>query len=290
MIRSSMYVVLACGLFSAAAQAQDSVLYVTDGDSDFIKAIQGGSVIDQNLATGGIRRYRVVVRDTIWLGDMNAGQNAEFTLDLDLTGATSPTGVDIFEGTDGATDGEFNNTVESFVSSAGVYRFNADWTGGTRIFGVTGDQIVGITFDSASGNLWISDRGRIGQYDMAGNFISSFQHAGDRGSLAYEADTDTLWYVTNSGGSAIRQYSKDGTLLQTLSVPFGGNVWGAEFAFGGNPCPADFNGDGVVNTLDFIAYLNAYNDGDPSADFNGDGVVNTLDFIAFLNAFNAGCE
>ena len=29
--------------------------------------------------------------------------------------------------------------------------------------------------------------------------------------------------------------------------------------------------------------------GDPSADFNGDGTVNTLDFLAFLNAYNAGC-
>lgn len=54
-------------------------------------------------------------------------------------------------------------------------------------------------------------------------------------------------------------------------------------------CIADFNSDGVVNTLDFIAYLNAYNTGDPRADLNGDGVVNTLDFLAFLNAFSAGC-
>lgn len=54
-------------------------------------------------------------------------------------------------------------------------------------------------------------------------------------------------------------------------------------------CPADFNNDGIVNTLDFIAYLNAYNVGDPRADMNGDGVVNTLDFIAFLNAYNEGC-
>lgn len=54
-------------------------------------------------------------------------------------------------------------------------------------------------------------------------------------------------------------------------------------------CAADFNGDGIVNTLDFLAFLNAFSAGDPSADFNGDGVVNTLDFLAFLNAFNAGC-
>lgn len=62
---------------------------------------------------------------------------------------------------------------------------------------------------------------------------------------------------------------------------------GSAYLFG--LCRADFNGDGTVNTLDFIAYLNAFNAGDPSADVNGDGVVNTLDFLAFLNAFNEGC-
>lgn len=52
--------------------------------------------------------------------------------------------------------------------------------------------------------------------------------------------------------------------------------------------PADVNGDGAVNTLDFLGFLNAYNAGDPIADFNGDGTINTLDFLAYLNAFNGG--
>lgn len=55
-------------------------------------------------------------------------------------------------------------------------------------------------------------------------------------------------------------------------------------------CYADFNGDGTVNTLDFLAYLNAFNGGDLAADCNGDETLNTLDFLCFLNAFNAGCE
>jgi hypothetical protein len=55
------------------------------------------------------------------------------------------------------------------------------------------------------------------------------------------------------------------------------------------PCDADFNGDTVINSLDFIAYLNGYVANDPKADFNGDTIVNSLDFIAFLNAYVAGC-
>jgi len=54
-------------------------------------------------------------------------------------------------------------------------------------------------------------------------------------------------------------------------------------------CRADLNDDGEVNTLDFLAFLNAYAAGDPVADFNGDTILDTLDFLAFLNAFTAGC-
>jgi len=56
-----------------------------------------------------------------------------------------------------------------------------------------------------------------------------------------------------------------------------------------DPCPADFNFDGTVNTIDFIMFLNAWNDQDPHADFNGDGTINTIDVLAYLNAFVAGC-
>lgn len=54
-------------------------------------------------------------------------------------------------------------------------------------------------------------------------------------------------------------------------------------------CPADFNGDGSVNTLDVLAFLNAWGSGDPRGDFNGDGSINTIDVLAFLNAWSAGC-
>jgi virginiamycin B lyase len=54
-------------------------------------------------------------------------------------------------------------------------------------------------------------------------------------------------------------------------------------------CIADFNSDGVVNTQDVLAFLNAYTSGQDSADINGDGDVNTLDVLAFLNLWTAGC-
>jgi hypothetical protein len=57
----------------------------------------------------------------------------------------------------------------------------------------------------------------------------------------------------------------------------------------GDECVADFNGDGTVNTVDVLAFLNAWTAGDASGDLNGDGTNNTLDVLAFLNAWSAGC-
>ncbi|PCI08315.1 hypothetical protein COB72_08545 [bacterium] len=54
-------------------------------------------------------------------------------------------------------------------------------------------------------------------------------------------------------------------------------------------CPADLNGDGVLNFFDVSAFLQAFNAMDPIADFNGDGVFNFFDVSAFLNTYAIGC-
>ena len=63
-------------------------------------------------------------------------------------------------------------------------------------------------------------------------------------------------------------------------------IWGVVADDG---CAGDFNGDGTVNTLDVLDFLNAWNAGDASGDFNGDGSINTLDVLDFLNAWNTPC-
>jgi len=54
-------------------------------------------------------------------------------------------------------------------------------------------------------------------------------------------------------------------------------------------CPADFNDDGEVNVLDFIAFQAAFEEQDASADCNGDDEFNVLDFICFQAVFEEGC-
>ena len=57
-----------------------------------------------------------------------------------------------------------------------------------------------------------------------------------------------------------------------------------------DPCDyADYNGDGTVNTQDFIAYLNDWVARLPGADCNENGTINTIDFTCFLNIW-ANCR
>ena len=68
----------------------------------------------------------------------------------------------------------------------------------------------------------------------------------------------------------------------------GGADSGAAYVFEVS-CPADLDGDGLVNTQDFLGFLNAWANGDPSADWNVDGTIDTRDFVAYLNDWVAGC-
>ena len=54
--------------------------------------------------------------------------------------------------------------------------------------------------------------------------------------------------------------------------------------------PGDFNGDGVKNILDFVAFQEAFVAADPSADCDGDGLFTILDFVCFQTLFQKGCE
>jgi len=54
-------------------------------------------------------------------------------------------------------------------------------------------------------------------------------------------------------------------------------------------CPADMNGDGVLDFFDISAFLTAFSSQDPDADFTDDGVFDFFDISAFLTAFSAGC-
>jgi hypothetical protein len=95
-------------------------------------------------------------------------------------------------------------------------------------------------------------------------------------------------FVSTSGNVRLRFIAEDlepGSIVEAAIDEF--SLF--EYDCGEPPCAADFNGDTVVNSLDVLAFLNAYSSGDPKADVNGDTVVNSLDVLAFLNLYNQGC-
>ena len=96
------------------------------------------------------------------------------------------------------------------------------------------------------------------------------------------AEGDLLaWSVAVSGKSAVVGAWRDDDA---------GADTGSAYAFDlACACPPDLNGDGEVNTLDFLAFLNAWTAGEPIADWNDDGTINTIDFLAYLNAWVEGC-
>jgi len=76
-------------------------------------------------------------------------------------------------------------------------------------------------------------------------------------------------------------------LVDTMQIEIGGSV---------ASCPADSNGDGMVDDTDFQAFVAGYNVmlcSDPEmspgcpADLGGDGVVDDSDFTNFVGAYNA---
>ncbi|MFT5425059.1 MAG: hypothetical protein ACI89L_002866, partial [Phycisphaerales bacterium] len=54
-------------------------------------------------------------------------------------------------------------------------------------------------------------------------------------------------------------------------------------------CPADVNGDGVIDNGDIGIFITLFLAQDPAVDFTGDGIVDNGDIGAFIVAFLAGC-
>ena len=103
------------------------------------------------------------------------------------------------------------------------------------------------------------------------------------------------WHTIDGGGgtSSGGGYTLSGTIGQADA---GGVLTGGAYTLVGGfwagftePCPADFDGNGVANVNDLLAFLGAFRTQDASADFDGSGVVNVNDLLGFLGAFRAGC-
>ena len=97
----------------------------------------------------------------------------------------------------------------------------------------------------------------------------------------------TGWDLSMNTSSAAMGITEDGVIVGT------GVLDGVPHAFAMFPaasCPADCNGDGALNILDFVCFQNEWQNQTSAGDCDGNGAYNILDFVCYQNIFSAGCN
>ncbi len=164
-----------------------------------------------------------------------------------------------------------------------------------RIVDLLTGTVVAVSSFTGSGSL--QNSAAAAQTNQDGTIFACASW-GDQGNTEpevriYDRDLNMIGSIDTPGSPFELVMSRDGRFVLVGSKAVHANISGR----GGwtyvyendSPCRADINGDGVVNTQDFIAFLGAWSAGDALADWNGDGFVNTQDFLAFLSDWAAGC-
>ncbi len=114
-------------------------------------------------------------------------------------------------------------------------------------------------------------------------------------AFLFNAFTGTeLAYLVPSDGGIFEQFGASSGIHNDLVVVGArndndnGGSSGSAYVFD-IFCPADLNGDGVLDFFDIAAFLTAFTNQNPIGDFNNDGFFDFFDIAAFLAAFSAGC-
>lgn len=233
--------IFAALMFSVSAQA--AIIYAVDGDSDIGWIIDTDAETFTSFDTSAVDLgYNIAVRDTIVLGARDDNGSVEYDLSGVATGNTWSGGDNFSELLDGTTNGvSANYGIECCGETNSVTVADLTWENQQVLFDLpsSNEGYSGIAFDTASQTLWIVgyEDDQITNYTLGGGVIDSFAHGLDEFDpccLAYDESDDTLWLGRN-GSNELRQFSKAGALLDTVTIPgwSPSNQWGAEIAISG---------------------------------------------------------
>ena len=164
---------------------------------------------------------------------------------------------------DGETLTGIGNDVGGRVTSIEAFD---DGTGSRLVIGGTATPDIEY-LATLDGNVWVPFAGGVGGEAVPpSNFPSVF------GLGLYEGNLLVGGNFTQVGD---RGASAAGIAMHTTCA-------------GG--CPGDFNGDGMLNVLDFVDYQIAWQAQDAAADCDANGEWNILDFVCFQTLFSEGCD
>ncbi|MCB9848019.1 MAG: hypothetical protein H6814_06350 [Phycisphaeraceae bacterium] len=188
-------------------------------------------------------------------------------------------------------------TQETTTATGAAYVFRGDGVGGWT----QEDRLVGA---EAGPRAQVGRSVKLsGDHALVGaSEAGVFPVAGDNGSVYVFRRTGGLWAQTeriragdgepdDQFGGAIALHEDLLLVAAKTEDEFGFNA-GAAYVFDTHDafCPADLNGDLVVDTADLGLLLSGFGGTDPALDINGDGVVDTADLGLLLAAFGGGCD
>lgn len=140
----------------------------------------------------------------------------------------------------------------------------------------TGSGTASLGFAFMLGDPSFADRGA-GDYRLSAGSVAI-----DAGDSTF---TNQLGLTTDFDGNA-RVFDDADTTNAGLFQP----VDMGAFEYTVLPeCPADLDGNGLLDLGDITAFVSAFQANEPLADFDGNGLYDLTDIASFVSAFTAGC-
>jgi len=229
-------------------------------------------------------------------------------------------------------DGQHNQLLVLSVADSVLTRYDLPLGNGSAAVDLplpNGVQLAGrpsFTVSPVDGTMWVTSSGSTAIYQLlidANGVLTQGQTAAHETIVnPVGLDIDSLGHLVFASNSTLREISYDPGTNQWVTTPGSDlegkrgdvtialsednqsegdlpldddyNILPPEDNVGTPECRADFNNDGVVNSIDFFDFLACFLGGGcprfRSGDFNSDGAVTSQDFFDFIVVFFNGCS
>jgi hypothetical protein len=175
---------------------------------------------------------------------------------------------------------EFGDVIVTFTGPGLQIRQFAAPFPDTRILSSLSDAgPITATFEGATADFVEIENIINGTYTAEIDVINGTAFDSGGKQLDAQANAETIHHLEGPGIA---------TVVYVENQPGKGFVLD-NFEFVGVTCAADFNDDGSLDILDFVAFQTAWLNGDPQADCNNDDSFDILDFVCFQQLFVGGC-